>query len=189
MKIYYKHSIPLTCISHSYICIHLCEFVVLGTISNSWMRSCGSFKIDFLMYFWEVQTTHPYIMSDCDILYSAREVTWNMQSSAVHFKIVFCVTVTLCEVTCVITSAVCILSENGWFERKMHALFLDTCKAAAGNYKALQWHWFSKFGSGATSVNDGECLVCSSVSRTYKNKSFHWNRHATICDLADDVRI
>lgn len=63
---------------------------------------------------------------------------WNMQSSAIHFKVVFCVTVTLCEVTCVITSAVCILSENGRFERKVHALFLEPCKAAAGNYKALQ---------------------------------------------------
>ena len=137
------------------------------------MHSCGSFKIDLLIYFWEVQTTHPYISSDCDIiLYSAREVIWNMQSSDIHFKVVFCVTVTSCEATYVIASAVCILSENGRFERKVHTLFLETCKAAAGNYKALQWHWFSKFGSRGTSVNDGECLGCSSVSRTYKNKSF-----------------
>jgi len=63
---------------------------------------------------------------------------WNMQSSAIHLKVVFCVTVTPCEVMCVITSAVCILSENWIFERKVHALFLETCKAAAGNYKALQ---------------------------------------------------
>lgn len=101
MKIYYKHSIPLTCINHSYIFIHLDEFFVLATISNSWMRSCGSFEIDLLIYFWEVQNTHPYIRSDCDIiLCSAREVMWNMQSSAIHFKVVFCVTVTPCEVTC-----------------------------------------------------------------------------------------
>jgi uncharacterized paraquat-inducible protein A len=52
------------------------------------------------------------------ILYSAREVVWNMQSSAIHFKVVFCVTVTPCEVTCVIASAVCILIENGDLKEK-----------------------------------------------------------------------
>jgi len=61
-----------------------------------------------------------------------------MQSSDIHFKVVFCVTVTPCEVICVIASAVCILSENGRFERKVHTLFLETCKAVAGKYTALQ---------------------------------------------------
>jgi len=65
-----------------------------------------------------------------------------MQSSAIHFKVVFCVTVIPCEVTCAIASAVCILSENGRFERKMHALFLETCKkAAAGNLVFQVWKW------------------------------------------------
>ena len=149
------------------------NLLVVATIYNSWICSCGSLKIDLLICFWEDQFTHRCIRIDCDIiLYTARAVMWNMQSSAIHFRVVFCVTVTPCEVICVIASAVCILSENGRFERKVYALFLENCKAAAGNYKDLKWHWFSKFGSGETSVNDGECVGCSSMSRTYKNKSF-----------------
>jgi hypothetical protein len=103
------------------------------------------------------------------------EVMWNMQSSSIYFKVVVCVTP--CEVIlCVIAGAVCYLPENSRIERQVHILFHQTFKTATENYKVLKRHWFYKFRSGETSVNDAEYLGCPSMSRKGKNISFSWKR-------------